>query len=191
MRPRLFPAALLAVAVAATGCGPGADDAPAADTGAAADTNAAASTAAPEATSLLGQPLRPREFPPETRTRLQAQLDSARAAYDRAPADADSIIWLGRRLAYLERYRDAIAVFAEGIEKHPTDARMYRHRGHRLLTLRRFADAQADFEKAAELVRGKPDETEPDGAPNRRNIPTSTTQGNIYYHLALSHYLQG
>jgi len=36
-----------------------------------------------------------------------------------------------------------------------------------------------------------PDETEPDGAPNRLNIPTSTTQGNIYYHLALAHYLKG
>src|SRR5687767_7659215 len=75
----------------------------------------------PEGTSLLGQPLWPREFTAETRQRLDAQLDTARRAYERAPQDADSIIWLGRRLAYLERYRDAIATFSEGVEKHPTD----------------------------------------------------------------------
>jgi len=148
-------------------------------------------TTTAEATSLLGEPLRPREFAPEARQRLEQQLATARSAYERAPNDADSIIWLGRRLAYLERYRDAIAVFAEGIQKHPADARMYRHRGHRLLTLRRFDEALTDFQKAAELTRGVPDETEPDGAPNRLNIPTSTTQGNIYYHLALAHYLKG
>jgi tetratricopeptide (TPR) repeat protein len=153
-----------------------------------ADTSASAEA---EATSLLGQPLRPRPVPAETRQRLEEQLAAARASYERAPNDADSIIWLGRRLGYLERYRDAIAVFSEGIEKHPDDARLYRHRGHRLITLRRFDDAIADFTRAAELTRGKPDEVEPDGAPNKRNIPTSTTQGNIYYHLALAHYLKG
>ena len=146
---------------------------------------------APEATSLLGEPLRPRDIPAATRARLVAQLDSARRAYERTPSDADSIVWLGRRLAYLERYGDAIAVFSEGIEKHPRDARMYRHRGHRLISVRRFDDAIADLERAAELVRGTPDEVEPDGAPNRLNIPTSTTQGNIHYHLALAHYLRG
>ncbi len=41
------------------------------------------------------------------------------------------------------------------------------------------------------MVRGRPDEIEPDGAPNARNIPTSTTQGNIWYHLALVRYLKG
>lgn len=183
---RLFAAVALTALVAA--CGTDADVVPAADSGAA---RPAADSAAVEATSLLGEPLRRREFPPATRERLQAQLDSARAAHERAPGDADSIIWLGRRLAYLERYQDAIDVFAEGIEKHPEDARMYRHRGHRLLTVRRLDDAIADFERAAELTRGRPDETEPDGAPNSRNIPTSTTQGNIHYHLALGHYLKG
>ncbi|HEY0972540.1 MAG TPA: hypothetical protein VGE02_16340 [Gemmatimonadales bacterium] len=143
-----------------------------------------------EATSLLGEPLARRGIPGETRVRLEAQLAAARSAYDRAPQDADSIIWFGRRLAYLERYGDAIDVFSEGIEKHPDDARMYRHRGHRLITLRRFDEAIADLERAAELVAGKPDEVEPDGAPNRLNIPLSTTQGNIYYHLALAHYLK-
>jgi tetratricopeptide (TPR) repeat protein len=42
-----------------------------------------------------------------------------------------------------------------------------------------------------ELTRGKPDEVEPDGQPNARNIPTSTLQTNIWYHLGLAHYLTG
>jgi tetratricopeptide (TPR) repeat protein len=67
---------------------------------------------------------------------------------------------------------------------------MYRHRGHRYLTLRCTGKAIEDFEKAAQLVVGKPDETEPDGQPNDANIPTSTLQSNIYYHLALAYYLQ-
>jgi tetratricopeptide (TPR) repeat protein len=143
----------------------------------------------PEAISLLGDPLHPRDFPAETRTRLEADLSSARAAYDASPDDADAIIWLGRRLGYLERYRDAVDVFSEGIAKHPGDARMYRHRGHRYITLRRFDDAIADFERAARLIHSQPDEVEPDGAPNRFNIPTSTLQSNIWYHLGLAYYL--
>lgn len=68
---------------------------------------------------------------------------------------------------------------------------MLRHRGHRWITVREFGPAIADLERAAELVRGRPDQVEPDGAPNRFNIPTSTLQGNIWYHLALARYLRG
>lgn len=144
----------------------------------------------PEATSLLGDPLYPRPISDEAREPLERNLAAARAAYEHTPTNADSIIWLGRRLAYLERYNDAVDVFSEGVESFPDDARMYRHRGHRYVTLRRFDDAVADLQHAAELVRGTSDEVEPDGAPNARGIPLSTTQGNIYYHLALAHYLK-
>ncbi len=145
-----------------------------------------------EAVSLLGAPLVP---PPiaseETRQRLEANLAAAQAAYDQAPQEADSIIWLGRRQAYLGRYRQAIETFTRGIALHPDDARLYRHRGHRYITVRQFDDAIRDLDRAAQLVRGTPDEVEPDGAPNASNIPTSTLQSNIFYHLALAHYLKG
>lgn len=144
-----------------------------------------------EAMSLLGEPLFPPPLADEARQRLEANLAAAQAAYDHAPDDADSIIWLGRRQAYLGRYREAIATFSRGIEMHPDDARLFRHRGHRYITVRQFDDAIRDLERAAALVRGKPDEVEPDGAPNRYNIPTSTLQSNIWYHLALARYLKG
>jgi tetratricopeptide (TPR) repeat protein len=144
-----------------------------------------------EATSLLGQPLYPRDLPAEAQQRLEQNLAEARAAYETAPDDVDRIIWLGRRTAYLERYRDAIDIFSEGIRKHPGDARLYRHRGHRYITVRDFDRSIADLQQAADLIRGQPDEIEPDGAPNRFNIPTSTLQSNIWYHLGLAHYLKG
>jgi len=155
-----------------------------------ADTTAAAPAAA-EATSLLGKALHRRSFTAEQRATLESNLAAARAAYERTPEDVDSIIWLGRRQAYLEQYQDAIKTFTTGIELWPDDPRLYRHRGHRYITIRDFDKAEADLETAAGIVRGKPDETEPDGAPNARNIPTSTTQGNIWYHLALVRYLKG
>ncbi len=130
------------------------------------------------------------DLPAESRARFDTQLAEAQAAYAKE-ASADNLIWLGRRTAYLGRYKEAIALFTRGVEKFPKDARFLRHRGHRLLTLRCFTEAAADFEKGLELTAGKPDEIEPDGLPNAKNIPTSTLQFNLWYHLGLSRYLQG
>ncbi len=133
----------------------------------------------------------PSELPPDVRQDRETKLDQARATYEANPSDADAIIWLGRRTAYLGGYRDAIAIYSEGIEVHPDDPRMYRHRGHRYITVRQFDDAVADLEKAAELISGTADEVEPDGLPNALNIPTSTLHSNIWYHLGLAYYLKG
>jgi tetratricopeptide (TPR) repeat protein len=156
--------------------------------------DAARSAAAPEgrveALSLMGRPLFAPELAPATRARLEADLAVARRDYERNPQDPDAIIWLGRRLAYLGQYRAAIDMFSEGVSKHPGDARMYRHRGHRYITIRQFGRAVDDLQRAAELVEGRPDQVEPDGAPNRFNIPVSTLNTNVWYHLALAHYLR-
>jgi tetratricopeptide (TPR) repeat protein len=119
------------------------------------------------------------------------KLFEAENNFKKSPADADAIIWLGRRNAYLGDYKRAINIYTDGLANHPNDARLYRHRGHRLITLRCFDDAIRDFKKAAKLVRGKADVIEPDGLPNARNIPTSTLQSNIWYHLGLAYYLKG
>lgn len=143
-----------------------------------------------QAVSLFGEPLIPPEPSPEARAQMEAELAAAAAAYERAPEDPDSIIWLGRRQAYLGRYLDAIVTFGRGVHLHPEDARMYRHRGHRYITTRQFDLAIRDFERAAELIQGTVDEIEPDGQPNAAGIPTSTLHGNIHYHLALARYLK-
>jgi tetratricopeptide (TPR) repeat protein len=145
----------------------------------------------PEATSLLGKPLVSATPIGGAKEVLENNLAKAQAAYDASPRDPEAIIWLGRRLAYLGRYRDAIEVFSKGIALDPNNPKFYRHRGHRYITVREFDKAIADFEKAARLVRGKPDEIEPDGIPNKRNQPRSTLQFNIHYHLGLARYLKG
>jgi tetratricopeptide (TPR) repeat protein len=145
----------------------------------------------PEAVSLLGAPLYAVERTLERRQQLEADLATAYAAYERDPDDADAIIWVGRRVAYLGRYRDAIGIFSEGIRKHPNDPRMYRHRGHRWITVREFDRAVQDLQHAAKLLQRRPDEVEPDGIPNARNVPLSTLHFNVWYHLGLAHYLRG
>ena len=144
---------------------------------------------APEAFSLFGEPLY--STPPPADSPLRARYAEALADWEANPGDADAIIWLGRRTAYLGRHREAAAIFTVGARSHPDDARMLRHRGHRFVTLRHFDHAIEDLEKAVTLEVGRPDQAEPDGAPNARGIPLSTLQRNIWYHLGLANYLAG
>ncbi len=125
------------------------------------------------------------------RGRLEADLATAERVLVEHPDDAMSWIWVGRRLAYLGRYDEAIEVFTAGLVRHPESFKLLRHRGHRYITTRRFELAEADLARAAALSAGWMDELEPDGAPNAAGIPISTTKSNIYYHLGLARYLQG
>lgn len=144
-----------------------------------------------EAISFLGDTLRSAELPPEVLEIYQARYDEAAAELAENPEDVDALIWMGRRTAYLGQYREAIATYSHALTLHPGDARLYRHRGHRYLTVREPDNAIADFRRGLELTEGEPDQVEPDGLPNAQNIPTSTLQFNIWYHLALGHYVQG
>ena len=144
-----------------------------------------------QAVSFLGDSLREFPMPVAARATADSNLAIAKAAYDKAPADADSIIWYARRLGYLGRFRESIAVYTDGIAKHPDNPWMYRHRGHRYISVRELDNAIADLEKATQLTDGKPDEVEPDGQPNAQNTPIGTLQSNIAYHLALAYYLKG
>ncbi len=154
----------------------------------------AASNPAPQAvqaTSLLGKPLVSPPLSEAARPKLEADWTAARAAIATSPDDPDALIWFGRRTAYLGAFRDAIRIFSDGVSRFPADARFLRHRGHRYITVREFDRAVADLERAAALVEGKPDQVEPDGQPNARNIPLTTLGSNIRYHLALAYYLKG
>lgn len=179
-------AALLAGALAACQ----AESVPPAD----ADMQAASEPAGEvEATSLLGEPLLRPVPTGETLATYEANLAAALADREADPDDADAWIWVGRRLAYLGRYNEAIDVFTEGAERWRDDPRFLRHRGHRFITTRRLEDAETDLEGAQILVdlNEMPDQVEPDGLPNARGIPVSTLHSNIRYHLALARYLKG
>ncbi|MBI2535939.1 MAG: tetratricopeptide repeat protein [Gemmatimonadetes bacterium] len=172
-RRRMVPLLFTAAALAACETRPGSEAAP-----------------SYEAVSLLGDTLVAPTLSDSLRAARERQLADAEAAYAR-DSSADALIWVGRRTAYLGRYRDAVEVFAAGATRFPEDARFYRHRGHRYITLRRLDLAVQDLDRAAQLIAGRPDEVEPDGLPNARNTPTSTLQSNIWYHLGLAYYLKG
>lgn len=143
----------------------------------------------PEAISLLGVPLR--ALPAGARPEAEAALEEARRRLAERPDDPARIVWVGRRLGYLWRMREAVEVYSRGIAEHPRYVPLYRHRGHRYISLRQFDLAIADLERAAELLREMPDEVEPDGQPNARNVPLTTTGFNVWYHLGLARYLKG
>lgn len=144
-----------------------------------------------EAFSLFGEPLYGSPLRPEALAKQQDLYEEALQRYEESPDDPEALIWLGRRTAYLGRYREAASIFSLGVERYPEGPKFYRHRGHRFVTLRRFELAISDFERAAELIRGKPDEVEPDGLPNERGVPVSSLHFNIWYHLGLAYYLSG
>jgi len=147
--------------------------------------------AAVQGISLLGDTLRTLPLSADTKARYETQLAEAKASYDRAPTNADSIIWYARRLRYIGRLREAIDVYTREIELHPENPWLYRHRGHRYISVRELDKAIADLERATALTVGKPDSVEPDGQPNPQNTPIGTLHSNIAYHLALAHYLKG
>lgn len=145
----------------------------------------------PVTTSLLGWPLMPIEIEPGRRAELEAGLERARAYERERSGDEAAIVWVGRRQAYLGDYRGAVDTFTRGLELHPRSFELLRHRGHRYITLRQLDRAVEDLTLAATRMIGQPDEPEPDGAPNALGVPRSTKQGNVWYHLALAHYLRG
>lgn len=144
-----------------------------------------------EATSLLGSPLTRPKLAEATRKRYEDQLSAAQTAYAADPGNVDKAIWVGRRLAYLGRFRESIKFYTLALQRFPNEPKLLRHRGHRYLTVRDLKAAAADFETAVLHMKGKPDEIEPDGQPNARNIPIGSLHSNVWYHLGLAYYLQG
>ncbi|MEY2982950.1 MAG: hypothetical protein RL562_3177 [Planctomycetota bacterium] len=125
-------------------------------------------------------------IPPAAEGEHAEAARALRAKLDAGACDVDTIVWFGRRLAYLGALEAAIEVYTEGLRVLGPEPHLLRHRGHRYLSVRDFASARADLERAATLIDGKPDEVEPDGLPNERGIPTSTLATNVFYHLGLA-----
>jgi tetratricopeptide (TPR) repeat protein len=100
----------------------------------------------------------------------KGEITAARDKLAADPKNIDLLIALGRAQATVWHYRDAIATYTRGIEIAPNDARLYRHRGHRYISIRAFDKARADLQRAAEI---------------------NANDFDIWYHLALSHYLLG
>ncbi|MFY9344299.1 MAG: hypothetical protein WAT39_17540 [Planctomycetota bacterium] len=139
--------------------------------------------------SLDGRPL---SSPAPDATVQAEQLQAvaqARALWLATPEDRNAVIWYARRLGYVGRYREAIAVLSDALDRDPGDPFLLRHRGYRWITLREFGKAAADLERAAAACRTTPDEVEPDGQPTPGRPPHSSLHFNVHYHFGLALFL--
>ena len=141
--------------------------------------------------SLLGEPFPPKSFEGTEKQRRMQKLAAARENYDQYPDSLEFIVWYGRRLGYLGRYREAINIYNSGIQKYPESYHLLRHRGEAFITIRNFDQAISDLEKAAFFAHSVKNEIEEDGQPNRLNKPLKNISFSIWYHLGLSYYLKG
>ncbi|MFO8060253.1 MAG: tetratricopeptide repeat protein [Bacillota bacterium] len=105
----------------------------------------------PEIISLLGTAHYDRPATGEELSRLERDLAEALTALGEEPDRVESHVMYGRRLAYLWRYCEAIAVFSDALDRFGDDASLYRHRGHRYISVRRFGPAVRDLGRAFEL----------------------------------------
>ena len=141
--------------------------------------------------TLIGTPITEPAFSPETRARLEKDLEIARAVMEVAPEREDSHIWLGRRLGYLGRYGEAIEVFTNALEQFPDSYKLLRFRGRHLARNREFDRAIADYRRAAELVENIQDSYEPDGIINARHQYLGSYRSNIHYYLGQTSWAVG
>lgn len=146
-----------------------------------------------EAISLLGDTLYAMDIPADIKKQYDSALQVAQNNYQQNPHKLNNIIWLGRRLAYLSRYREAIRIYTEGIQLYPDSPELYRHRGHCYIITRMFDKAVIDLEKSAILSEDMPVTLESDGLSMllSKKQRHSTLQFNIWYHLGLAYYLTG
>ncbi|MCV9389219.1 tetratricopeptide repeat protein [Reichenbachiella ulvae] len=141
--------------------------------------------------SLTGKMLDAPDMDRWTKLKFEEKLEEAYTDYQQYPDSLEVIAWYGRRLSHLYRYHASIQVFTEGLKKFPDSFELYRHRGHRYLTIRQVDHAIDDLEKAAFYMRNEPVEIEEPSIPNSRNVPRSSIQFNVWYHLGLSYYIKG
>ncbi|MBU2513575.1 hypothetical protein KJ966_19715 [bacterium] len=144
----------------------------------------------PVAVSLMGKECYPQPIPGRYLLLGKLVLWEAKRKYLKNPNERYTI-WYGRLLSYANRFEEAFAVYDDGIKRFPDSFRLYRHRGHRHISTYQLDKAVCDFNKAAELVEGKPLEWETDGIRCRLPIPPERTQWQIFYHQNVAKYLVG
>jgi len=159
--------------------------------------------AAPETFSLFGDPLYkspillwlptdPDKYQEKLRE-LENHLSRAFFDYEKDPENPEKLLWVGRRTGILGNFMEAAALYSIGVKKWPSDPRFYRFRGHRFVILRRFELAIRDFERAAVLIKDRPDEPElyASGGRSEDKMGVSSLNWNVYYHQGFTYYAAG
>ena len=143
-----------------------------------------ATTSEPEAYSFSGEPLYARKVDSIGQAKSDSVIQNIRSKADLTEED---YIVMGRSLSGIGRFRKAVDVYSEGLEKFPSSYKLLRFRGHRYINLRQLEKAIADLNAAEELIRPEPPIFEFDAAGNQG----ASYQHQIWYHIGLYHFLNG
>ena len=141
--------------------------------------------------NLMGEELPEKVLTEKQKALYESNLATAKEVFEAKTDSLASIIWYGRRLAYLGRFLEAIQVYSDGLRLFPDSYHLYRHRGHRYISTRQLAKAIKDYELAAYYSLHAENQIEPDGLPNKLNQPLGNDKFNVWYHFGLAYYLSG
>ncbi len=141
--------------------------------------------------TLLGSPLRTPQRTADRQAALEQNLRIAEAGLSVAPEREDSALWVARRLGYLDRNAEAIAVLDAALSRFPRSYKLLRFRGQFMVRERRFDAAISDYRRGIELAIGHADTFEPDGIINPRNQFIGSYRSNLHYYLAQAYWAKG
>ena len=106
----------------------------------------------PETMSLLDTELYAPSFPRDVRTKLEEDLASTRAAYEKDKTNVDAAIAYVRAQVAIGHVGDALESVARAIEVRPDDQRLVLERAKALVIYRKFDAAERDARKALETL---------------------------------------
>lgn len=157
----------------------------------------------PETFSLYGEPLHKSPIMlwlPSEKEAYKAKLKELHDNYLRSkqeylgdPEDPEKLLWYGRRTGILGNFMEAAGLYSIGVKKWPEDPRFYRFRGHRFIILRRIDLAIDDFNRAADLIKDRPDQMElyASGGRSENKMGVSSFNWNVYYHQGFTYFVAG
>lgn len=125
----------------------------------------------PETYGMLGDPLHAAVSQGAQAEELAVKVTEARAVHQADQGDVDKVRAYAKALASgSARYREAISVLNEALERFPEHAMLLCDRGHYRVNMRQLELAKDDLERAKVLAPGSND---------------------VWYHLGLSHWMLG
>lgn len=140
--------------------------------------------------SLLGDTLWAVRFGHVEAQERVSRLVSAQRRALAQPANDAATILLGRRTAEMGRYREALAIYSDGLELDWGDARLFRRRGELLLLLREPDEAVKELKRAVKRAATAPTAREFTETDAGEFIGTGVLHASLLL-LGIAHHIRG
>lgn len=125
----------------------------------------------------------------EAQERVTRLMAAQRRALAEPGNDAATIL-LGRRTAEMGRFREALEIYSEGLERDWGDARLFRRRGELLLLLREPEKAVRELQQALKRTVLYPDAKEFTETDDGEFVGTRVRYGTLLL-LGVAHHIRG